>query len=349
MSFRVRFGQYCVEATVDPIEEARLLEAARIGDEAAFVALVRPCRAELHAHCYRMLASPDDADDAVQEALLRAWKALPKFEARSTVRTWLFKIATNTALDIGTDRTRRELPVNLETADGPPTDVAWIGPFPTGAAHDPEARYAARETIELAYVAALQYLPSNQRAVLILRDVLGFRASEVAEMLDTTVPAANSLLQRARAAVADRAPRLSQFEELTNLGDANVVDLAARYARAIEGGADIDTLLSLLTEDATWAMPPHRVWFRGHEDISRFLTDDVFPQRWRHTTTTANGQLAVAGYMFESATETYVGTALDVLELRDGRIASVTGFLVSEEAGSLVLFGRFGLPERPEV
>jgi RNA polymerase sigma-70 factor, ECF subfamily len=348
MSIRAKVGQYCVEATVDRIDEEKLLEAAQGGDEAAFVALVRPCRAELHAHCYRMLASPDDADDAVQEALLRAWKALPRFEARSSVRTWLFTIATNTALDVGSARARRELPVNLDAAEAPQTEIAWIGPYPTGNAQDPEATYAARETIELAYVAALQFLPSHQRAVFILRDVLGFRATEVAEMLDTTVAAANSLLQRARATVAERAPRRSQFEELASVGDAGLVDLASRYARAIEG-ADIDTLLSLLTEDATWAMPPHPKWFRGHVDISRFLREDVFPERWRHATTTANGQLAVAGYIFEAATETFVAVALDVLELRGRQICSVTGFLVSEESDSLKLFGRFGLPERLEV
>lgn len=336
--------------------EVELLRAAQAGDEAAFVALVRPCRAELHAHCYRMLASQDDADDAVQEALIRAWKALERFEARSSVRTWLFRITTNTALDLASARARRELPVSLDPSDGssgrPTTDVSWIGPLPSQSDGDPETRYAAVESIELAYVAALQFLPARQRAIFILREVLQFRASEVAEMLAMSVAAANSALQRARASLADRLPKVSQATELARLGDAAVREVAARYARAIEE-ADIEALLELLTEDATWSMPPETVWFRGQRDVARFLRDDVFPQRWHHVVTTANGQLAVAGYIFEPETELFVACALDVLDLRDGRIAAVTGFLTTEVADPTAaqagLFARFDLPDHLPV
>ena len=328
-------------------DELDLLRAAQGGDEAAFVALVKPRRAELQALCYRMLASPDDADDAVQEALLRAWKALPRFEARSSVRTWLYRITTNTALDLASARARRELPVSLdpndEPARGATTDIAWIGPLPSS--WDPAASYEARETIELAYVAALQYLPAQQRAVFILRDVLAFRASEVAEMLDLTVAAANSSLQRARASLADRLPAVSQGTELAALGDDGVAELARRYAAAIET-ADIDALMALVTDDVTWTMPPHTSCYRGRADVTRFLVAGVFPERWRHLATTANGQLAVAGYTYDASSDHYGACALDLLDLRGGRIALVTGFLSSQTGGVGELFARFGLPKQ---
>ena len=330
------------------------------------VALVKPLRSELHRHCYRMLGSPDDADDAVQEALIRAWRALPRFRADASIRTWMFKITTNTALDVAKSRARRELPVDLGAPHRPDepfssavTEIAWIAPYPTsylGTGRDPEASLIARETIELAYVNALQHMPVHQRAVFILRDVLAFRASEVAEILDTSVPAVNSSLQRARAILADRAPA-SQAEELGKLGEAGVRELAAKYASAIER-ADIDALLALLTQDVSWSMPPEPGWFRGAVDVAQFLRADVFPQRWRHLTTSANGQLAVAGYIFDSGSEDFIACALDVLEIRGGLVAAVTGFLTPfamgpdyqwPEDAHRGLFERFGLPERMTV
>ena len=344
--------------------EEELLRVARQGDEAAFVALVKPLRSELHRHCYRMLGSPDDADDAVQEALLRAWKALPRFRGDASIRTWMFKITTNTALDVASARARRELPVDLSAPNQPGgsavAEIAWIGPYPTsyldGSAQDPGASLASRETIELAYITALQHMPVHQRAVFILREVLAFRASEVAEILETTVPSVNSSLQRARAIVAERAPA-SQATELDLLGEANVRELASKYAAAIEH-ADIDALLALLTQDASWSMPPEPGWFRGSEDVARFLCEDVFPNRWRHVITSANGQLAVAGYIFDSKSEDFIACALDVLEIRSGKISSVTGFLTPYAMGPDYLwpkdaprglFERFGLPDRLEV
>lgn len=347
--------------TLSPADEAVLLDAAKRGDEWAFGRLVTARRQELHAHCYRMLASVDDADDAVQEALVRAWRALPSFEGRSSLRTWLVKIATNTALDLATKRTRRELPVSFgpeagptERPGGPRTEVAWMTPYPgsrDAEAALPEASYAARERLELAYVAALQRLPAHQRAVFILREALDFSAAETATILEKSLSAVNSALQRARAELRDRLPEVSQQTELDRIGDTAARKLAARYARAIEQ-ADLDTLLSLLTEDASWSMPPLASWYRGPENIRAFLAADVFPERWRHETTWANGQLAVAGYLFYPERNGFEPAALDVLELRNGRIASVTGFLVihSTKSGDtgpppVGLFTRFGLPE----
>jgi RNA polymerase sigma-70 factor, ECF subfamily len=361
-----------VTKAVDQPHETELVSAARGGDEKAFGSLVEVRRGELHAHCYRMLASLDDADDAVQETLLRAWKSLASFEGRSSVRTWLFRIATNVALDIVSRRSRRELPVSFgppsafgESLVSPVTDISWMAPYPgpyARTAHgiadenadldQPESRFAAHETIELAYVAALQHLSAHQRAVFVLREALDFSAAETAEILDTTVAAVNSALQRARAQIKDRLPSVSQAVELSRVGDAAVRELATRYARAIEQ-ADLDSLLGLLTEDASWSMPPLGTWFRGERDVGNFLRNDVLPRRWLHRTCWANGQLAIGCYLFDPGSDRFEAAALDVLELRDGRIAAVTGFLTPVATGadpdsgpvSLRSFVRFGLPE----
>ena len=348
-----------------PSNENDLLHAAMEGNQEAFSALVEERRSELHAHCYRMLASVEDADDAVQEALIRAWKALPRFEARSSIRTWLYKITTNTALDIMAGRARRELPVGfgppIESGDAlsdPTTDIAWMSPYPgSGAPELPESRYAACETIELAFVATLQHLGAHQRAVFILRDVLGFRSTDTADLLDMSVASVNSSLQRARIKVDKLLPARSQAAELGAVGARAVRELASRYARAIEE-SNLDLLLSLLTEDASWSMPPLASWYRGRRAIGEFLRNEVLPNKWRHVTTSANGQLAVAGYLLDGTTGSFVEAALDVLDLQDGRIAGVTGFLTiaglddgdqgNYQAGS-GLFQRFGLPERLPV
>jgi RNA polymerase sigma-70 factor, ECF subfamily len=348
---------------LSPTDEQQLIRSAQEGDEVAFRSLVEQRRAELHAHCYRILASADDADDAVQDTLLRAWRALPRFELRSSLRTWLFKIASNAALDIAGRRTRRELPIEFgppsvsgQPLGEPVTEIAWIGPYAvpdaTWQSH-PDSRYGTRESIELAYVAALQHLPAHQRTVFILREVLGFRAAETAEILDTTVAAVNSSLQRARAGLSGRMPKISQAVELHSVGDVAIAELAARYASAIEE-ADIDALLSLLTDDVSWSMPPITSWYRGREEVAEFLVGYVFRERWRHLTTRANGQLAIAGYMFDSKEERFLPGALDLLELREGRVAAVTGFLtyaaatpVERETHTVPwrLFDRFGLPD----
>jgi RNA polymerase sigma-70 factor, ECF subfamily len=347
-------------------DEQSLLELARQGDERAYETLIEGHRSELHAHCYRMLASVHDADDAVQEALLRAWKGLPGFEARSSIRTWLFRIATNSSFDVLKKRQRRELPINVgyrAAVGDTPGDAlyteSWMEPYPDRLVpdeHSPEARYEARESLELAFVAALQYLPGTQRAVLILREVLSFSANEVAEVLDMSVAAVNSSLQRARATIADRLPNESQHAELARLGSERVHEIARQYADAIDQG-DVEALMNMLTADATWSMPPHPAFYEGRTAIEDFQRRDVASVRWRHRTTSANGQLAVGCYIFDEDREVYEATVLDVLDLRDGQVASVTAFFTAHafEGGgapkgfvAAVDFERYGLPTQLE-
>ena len=252
------------------LQEQGLFEAARDGDEDAFRRLVEPHRPALHAHCYRMLGSLQDAEDALQETLLRAWRGLAGFEGRSSVQTWLYRIATNACLDAIARRPKRVLPVDY----GPPTagqtdlgeplvESVWIEPYPDeslGLADGyaaPEARYEEREAVELAFIAALQHLPARQRAVLILREVLGFSAREVSETLETTVASVNSALQRARSAVDEGLPTQSQQATLRSLGDEQVRGIVERYVDAWEQG-DVEAVRTLLAEDATFSMPPGR-------------------------------------------------------------------------------------------
>jgi RNA polymerase sigma-70 factor, ECF subfamily len=353
--------------TPDPsTTEELLVERAQTVDEDAFSQLVEAHRAAMHAHCYRMLGSFHDAEDALQDALLRAWRGISGFEGRSSVRSWLYKIATNSALDMAKKRRRRELPNDRSSPsrpgsqlDPPVTEVAWLEPYPdlglpTEERFSPEARYDQRESLELAFVAALQHLPARQRAVLVLRDVMGFSASEVADQLDASPAAVTSALQRARAATKRRASVGSQKSTIRALGDERTRKLAERYADAIERG-DAETLVSMLTEDAAWAMPPIPTWFRGQQAIVAFLTEDVFPERWRHRVTTANGQLAVAGYLFSEDKGRFCGAVIDVLTLEGDRIAAVTGFLTAEETddddrfSASSVFPRFGLPVEIEL
>ena len=343
-----------------------LFEAARRGDESAYRPLVEPHRGELHAHCYRMLGSVHDAEDALQEALVRAWRALPGFERRSALRSWLYRIATNTCLDEIARRPRRGLPVdfgpgaNPQNGPGEPlAESVWIEPYPDemlGVAEGfagPEARYERRESLELAFVAALQHLPANQRAALLLREVLGFSAAEVAEALETSVASVNSALQRARRTLDERLPDQSQQSTLGALDDERLRELVTRYTDALEGG-DVDALLALLSEDAAWSMPPATGWFRGHDAVAAFLTEYPLRERWRHIPTRANGQLAVGCYMWNEETARYDAAVLDVLTLRGTQIADVTGFLApwltrrfgeAPELMSVEAFRRFGLPD----
>src|SRR6266536_6575771 len=263
--------------------ERELLQAARQGDEDAYGRLVGPYRAELHAHRYRMLGSVQDAEDALQEALLRAWRGMSRFEGRSSLRSWLYKIATNTCLDVIARRPKRVLPIDYGPAadphEGPGeplVESVWVEPYPDeklgledGFAA-PEARYEQRESVELAFIVALQHLPGTQRAVLILREVLGFSAREVAEALDTTVVSVNSALQRARKAVDERLPEQSQQATLRTLGDEGIRELVERYVDAWERG-DADAVVAMLAQDATFSMPPLAAWYRGRDAIRAFL------------------------------------------------------------------------------
>ncbi len=345
-------------------DEMELVKQASAGDEGAFGELVGAYRAELRAHCYRMLGSVHDAEDALQDALLRAWRGLSGFEGRSSVRSWLYSIATNAALDITRHRSRRELPVDFGPAagrgaelDAPVTDPVWLEPYPDRWLMDdlgpsPEARYEQRESVELAFLAALQHLPPLQRAVLILREVVGFSAAETSSQLGTSVPSVNSALQRARATAASGLPARSQQSTLRGLGDQRTREIVERYAGAIERG-DADTLVSMLTEDATWSMPPIPTWFRGLGSVREWLVRDALSVRWRHLPTRANGQLAVGCYLFDSGTGRYAPAVIDVLTLEGDRIAAVTGFLTDDAmersdaggwASGAEVFARFGLP-----
>ena len=270
-----------------------LLRAARAGDEGAYGQLVQRYRSELQAHCYRMLGSVYDAEDALQETLLRAWRGIGRFEGRSSLRSWLYTIATNTCLNQIARRPKRVLPIDYGPATDPHTgpgeplvESVWVEPYPDdrlgiedGLA-GPEARYEMRESLELAFIAALQHLPPNQRAVLILREVLGFSAAEVAESLDTTVASVNSALQRARKATDERLPERSQQETLRSLGDDELRDLVTRYVDAWERG-DIQTVVSMLAEDATFAMPPLASWFGPRDEIAEFLALWPMSGAWR--------------------------------------------------------------------
>jgi RNA polymerase sigma-70 factor, ECF subfamily len=325
--------------------EAQLLASARAGDESAYRALVLPHRRELEVHCYRMLASLHDAEDAVQETLVRAWRAMPRFEGRSSVRTWLYTIATNACLRAAEQRTRRALPIDLtepaylgEEPGRPLVESVWIEPFTGELPEDasPAARYEQREGVELAFVAALQHLPAQQRAALILRDVLGFSARETAALLETTEPAANSLLQRARKSTEERIPEQSQQATLRELGDEAVAEIVARYMEAMEGD-DVDAVVSLLVAEPTWSMPPLGTWYTGAAAVRTFLVDWPLTERWRHAPARANGQPAVLCYMWEDGA--FRLHAIDVLTLdRDARIESVTAFL------DPAVFPRFDAP-----
>ncbi|MFJ4100007.1 sigma-70 family RNA polymerase sigma factor [Amycolatopsis japonica] len=308
-------------------------------DDAEFDRLVEPLRRELHAHCYRLLGSAHDADDALQDALLRAWRGMDRFEGRSSMRTWLYTIATRTCLDIVAARGKRALPMDLGPSServvlehAPLTEVAWLGPYPDG----PETRYERRETIELAFVAALQHLPGNQRAALVLFDVLGFSAAEIASIMDTSVAAVNSALQRARAIVAEKVPPPG---EQRKLDDTRTREIAADFASALERG-DADALVALLTEDVTWSMPPLAQWYSGIEAVSGFAAEVPLGRcpSWHTEIVTANGQPAVACYLGESADAVHTPWSITVLSLRDDRIRDIISFLDAD------LFVRFGLP-----
>jgi RNA polymerase sigma-70 factor, ECF subfamily len=326
--------------------EHELLDAVLRGDDAAFRRLIEPHCGELHAHCYRMLASLHDADDALQETLLRAWRALPRFTGPRLLRPWLYRIATNVCLDALARRSKRLLPTDRGSPAGPDddpgeplTESLWLEPYPDrefgvedGYAA-PEARYEQREAVELAFVAALQHVPARQRAVLILRDVLGFSAREVAETLETTTASVNSALQRARKTVNERIPARSQQATLRSLGDKRVREIVANYIDAWERG-DVDALVAMLAEDATFAMPPYRVWWRGREVIAAFAAEPVH----RYLPAHANGQAANAAYRWSAETGSYVAEALEVLSLEGAEVKAITAFMTPE------IFPRFGLP-----
>jgi RNA polymerase sigma-70 factor (ECF subfamily) len=333
-------------------EDALVVAAALAGDEAAFGALAERYRRELQVHCYRMLGSFDDSEDLAQETWLRAWGKRASFEGRSTFRAWLYRIATNACLDFLDRHPRRPLARPLapeRQVPALPAEIGWLQPYPdrllepsAPSVDGPEARLVAKETIELAFLAAIQHLPPRQRAVLILRDVLGWSGNDTAALLEVSVAAVKSALQRARPALKEHLPeqRLHWAPSFEPTPEERA--LLQRYMDAHER-ADIDALAALLREDALLTMPPHPMWFLGRESIMAFTADVFDPAspmyhgRWRGLTTRANRQPAAAHYVQRPGDVVYRAQCLDVLRIVDGKVAEITTFVPE-------LFAAFGLP-----
>ena len=334
---------------IDINEQIEQLALARAGDQQAFEKLVEPYRREILVHCYRILGSFEDAEDISQEILLRVWKRLDSFEGRSSLRAWLYKIATNACLDALDSRRVRGLSRELyprgdPTRELPPPskEVMWVEPFPDEYIDGqpsiyPEARYEVRESITLAFVAALQKLPGRQRAALLLCDVLGWSANEAAEILDTTTAAVNSALQRARETMK-QAERTTQPTRLNEQLSA----LLARYVTAWEA-ADSAALIAVLREDVALTMPPLPVWFGGRVDVQAFIEGRLFkmfnPFRVRLVPVRANGSPAFAVYQMDKE-GVYRAAALHILTVENGLISEINDFLTFDGQ----LFSKFRLP-----
>jgi RNA polymerase sigma-70 factor (TIGR02960 family) len=326
---------------------ANLIERARAGDGAAFGQLVEPHQRELMVHCYRMLGSAQDAEDALQETMLAAWRGFAGFEGRSSVRTWLYRVATSRCLNALRSGSRRPLAAAAPSANTPePTrlgEVLWLEPLPDSAlegladtAPGPEAQYEASEAISLAFVTALQLLPPRQRAVLILRDVLGYPAREAAELLDVTEESVTSALKRARAAIQDRLAATAGQPTAPAPGSAEEQDLVDRFTRAFEAG-DVDGIVALMTEDAWLRMPPLPLEYQGRELARRFFTAIWGGRSYRLVPTRANGQPAFGLYVHDPQAGVHRAVGLLAATLAGQQISELTRFETS-------VLPRFGLP-----
>ena len=333
--------------------EAQETDLAAVGsdgtDRTGFVQLAAPFRTELMAHCYRMLGSVHDAEDLVQETYLRAWRGYQDFEGRSSLRFWLYRIATTACLTALEHRKRRFVPSGLGAPGADPdaplkppgADISWVQPLPDSSpsrsiAHDPAVIVAERGSVRLAMIAAFQQLPPRQRAVLILRDVLAWRAAEVAELLDTSVASVNSALQRARVQLEQMAHDEDDIIDSLDAGHRALLD---QYVRAFEN-ADIVALLGLLRDEVRLEMPPQSTWFTGRADVGRFIERQIFsdPGVMRLLPTTANGGQPTMATYWRGADGTFQPEALQVLGLREHRVVSITAFRDTS------LFRSFGLP-----
>jgi RNA polymerase sigma-70 factor (TIGR02960 family) len=327
----------------------RTLTRARAGDEEAFRELTDPYRCELQLHCYRIVGSVQDAEDLLQETLLAAWRGLEGFEGRASLRAWLYRIATNRCLNALRDAGRRPRDLPPPPESPAPTrreDPIWLEPYPDvllegspDLAPGPEARYETRESIGLAFVAGLQHLPPRQRAVLVLRDVLGFKTTEVADMLGSTEASVNSALQRARSTLQARLPA-GERERAALPRSAAERALVGRFADAFEGG-DVDGVVALLTDDAWLTMPPEPLEYQGPAAIARFLS--TVPaggalERFRLVATRANSQPAFACYLRDPVSPVARAYGLMVLTLEGDRVSAITGFPDTS------VFPHFGLP-----
>jgi RNA polymerase sigma-70 factor (TIGR02960 family) len=325
-----------------------LIERARTGDGEAFRELTDPYRRELQVHCYRFLGSLQDAEDALQDILLAAWRGIGRFEGRASVRTWLYQIATNRCLNMLRSARRQAAEFSVPGVDPPEPsglgEVTWLEPYPDGLLEGvpltsgPEARYEAREAISLAFVTALQTLPPRQRAVLILRDVLGFSAAETAGMLSATADSVNSALKRARAAVQDRTGPSQRCEPPPQPDSPAERALAARLTTAYQSG-DVSRLVALLTDDVRVSMPPVPLEYRGRDSAARFHAAVVFRQRRTYDLipTRANGQLAFAAYVRDPAGGVRHAMGLLVMTLSGERVTEITRF-------DNTVLASFGLP-----
>jgi RNA polymerase sigma-70 factor, ECF subfamily len=327
--------------------ESTVVAAARAGDESAFAELVEPHRRELQVHCYRMLGSLEDSEDVVQETFLRAWRNRKSFQGRSSFRAWLYGIATNACLDA---LERRPRVASTYNGAKPLAEVPWLQPYPdqllegiAGGEAEPEAEVVAKETIELAFIAAIQHLPPRQRAVLIARDVLGWSAAESAAVLDASVAAVNSALQRARATLKQHLPRHRVDWAPDSEPSPDERELLQRYMEASERG-DAKAMVKLLREDAFFAMPPEREWHVGNEKIvEAWVTGGFGDDSWGHlrcVLSGANRQPAVAFYVKRAGDSEYRPLALDVLRIEGGALAEVTAFPLEP------LLRALGLPPR---
>jgi RNA polymerase sigma-70 factor (ECF subfamily) len=332
----------------DAVVTERTLSRARAGDEEAFRDLIDPYRGELQLHCYRILGSVQDAEDLLQETLLAAWHGLERFDARSSLRTWLYRIATNRCLNALRDKGRRPRSVEPIAKAPEPTrrgEPIWLEPYPDAlldtvadTSPGPEARYELKEAVGLAFVTALQHLPPRQRAVLVLRDVLGFRAAEVADMFGMSEAAVKGALQRARAALETRLPA-SYRERAALPRSGRERELVGRFASAVESG-DVDGVVTLLTDDAWLTMPPQPLQYQGHAAIASFLHDRA-ALRGRPlglAPTRANGQPAFGCYLPDAETAVARPYGLMVLTLEGDQISAITWF------GDSSVFRQFGLP-----
>ena len=327
------------------IEFNRLARAQR-GEEGAFEELTEPYRRELQLHCYRILGSFQDAEDLLQETLLAAWRGLERFEGRSSLRAWLYTIATNRCLNALRDGRRRPQAVAAGAGAGAAenfSEISWLEPYPDRLLESvvdqepgPEARYEAKEAVALAFVSGLQHLPPRQRAVLVLRDVLGFHADEVAEMLGASTASVTSALQRARGSLEARAPLAGRRESLSLAGTSAERELVTRFADAFLSD-DVDGVLALLTDDAVISMPPEPLWLQGRAAIGAFLHERAVHrfEDWRFVETRANAQPAFAYYLRSPGEADYALSGLFVIGLADGGVTSITRF---PEGPSLAAF-----------
>ena len=324
-------------------DEHEFIRVSRTGDAGGFALLTERFRRELLVHCYRMLASYDDAQDLTQETFLRAWAGRESFEGRASLRTWLYRIATNACLDyLQKRRARTPIHTDLHGAGGTGTEVLYLQPWPDSQPEDPYERAVAKETIELAFIVAVQHLPARQRAVLILRDVLGWPAQQTADTLDLTLASANSAMQRARVTMRDHLPdgRLDWRARAKHELSEDERALVSAYVRAHET-LDIDRLTALLREDLRFAMPPQPGVWVGRDEIVQGWIDGGFGNRdhsdWKCRTTIANGQPAVAAYLRRPGAATYEAFAMDVLRTEGGLVAEIVTF-------DSDVFEWFGLP-----